>query len=86
MASIEPDRPDAPACPLLGLVADRRSHFTYPHPAHRCFAKDSPATTDAGRQATYCLSLNFTACDRYGTWQRLVESGRRAGTKATTGR
>ena len=69
MASIELDGPDASACPLLGLAADRRSHFTYPHPGHRCFAKKHPATTDARRQATYCLSLDFTSCDRYRAWK-----------------
>jgi hypothetical protein len=65
MASSEIDRLDAPACPFLGLAADPRSHFTYPHPAHRCFAKKRPATSDVQRQATFCLSLDFTTCDRY---------------------
>jgi hypothetical protein len=61
----ELDRLDAPVCPYLGLASDRRSHFTYPHPGHRCFATDHPATTDARRQATYCLSPGYPACDRY---------------------
>jgi hypothetical protein len=85
MAGVEHEVPDAPGCPLLGLAADRRSHFTYPHPGHRCFAKKHAATTEARRQATYCLSLNFTACDRYQAWQRRAESGRRGGTKPTAG-
>jgi LysM domain len=75
MTSIELDGPDAPACPLLGLAADRRSHFTYPHPGHRCFAREHPATTDARRQATYCLSRGYTACNRYQTRQRPVPAG-----------
>jgi hypothetical protein len=70
MASIEFDGLDAPACPLLGLAADRRSHFTYAHPAHRCFAMDHPATTDPRRQLMFCLSPDFRACERYGAWQR----------------
>jgi hypothetical protein len=56
---------DAPACPFLGLAADRRTHFTYPHPGHRCFAAGGPATTDAQRQAAYCLSPQFITCERY---------------------
>jgi hypothetical protein len=46
MANIEIDGLDAPVCPLLGLAADRRSQFTYPHPGHLCFAPERPATTD----------------------------------------
>ena len=75
MASIELDGPDALACPLLGLAADRRSHFTYAHPGHRCFATEHPATTNARRQATYCLSPGYTACDRYQARQRPAQAG-----------
>jgi hypothetical protein len=78
MASYPLDGPDAPACPLLGLAADRRSHFTYPHPGHRCFAKNHAAATDARRQSAYCLSIDFSACDRYRAWQRRAASGRPA--------
>jgi len=85
MVSTRLDGPDAPACPFLGLAADRRSHFTYPHPGHRCFAKQNAATTEARRQSTYCLSLGFAACDRYRAWQRLQESGRGGGTGPTPG-
>jgi len=85
MASIEIDVPDAPACPLLGLAADRRTHFMYPHPGHLCFATEHPATTDAGRQSRYCLSPGYTACDRYQTRQRPAESGRRGRTQANGG-
>jgi hypothetical protein len=65
MVTIKLDGPDAPVCPLLGLLTDPRSHFTYPHSGHRCFAMKRPANADAGRQATYCLSPLFSACDRY---------------------
>jgi len=70
MASAEPPIHDAPACPLLGLAADRRSHFTYPHPDHRCFATEHAAPTDAHRQSAYCLSASFDACDRFLARQR----------------
>jgi hypothetical protein len=60
---------DAPACPLLGLAADRRSHFSYPHPGHRCFAKHHPTTTDPVRQSSYCLSPRYPTCDRFRAWQ-----------------
>jgi LysM repeat protein len=65
MAHDEMGGPDALACPHLGLAADPRSHFTYPHPGHRCFVKDRAAVTDPGCQATHCLSGSYTGCDRY---------------------
>ena len=65
MAAGELDLPDAPACPLLGLAGDPRTHFTFPHPGHRCHAMRSPGSIDARRQSTYCLSRGFTACERY---------------------
>lgn len=77
MAGIAGNQPDPPACPLLGLAADRRSHFTYPHPGHRCFASGHPATADARRQTTYCLSLDYPKCDRYQAWLSVPESKRR---------
>jgi hypothetical protein len=76
MTSIGGNQPDPPACPLLGLAADRRSHFTYPHPGHRCFAKAHPATTDARRQTTYCLNVDFPTCDRFLAWKRRAETDR----------
>lgn len=84
MVSIELDGLDAPACPLLGLAADRRSHFTYPHSGHRCFAKKHPATTDPRRQATYCLSPGYTACDRYQALQHRAQKGERPGRRQAT--
>ena len=57
--------PDAPTCPHLGLATDPRTHFTYPHPGHRCFVKERAAATDPDRQATYCLSGSYAGCDRY---------------------
>ena len=85
MVTTEPDGLDAPACPLLGLAADRRSHFTYPHPGHRCFAKKNAATTEALLQSTYCLSPAYATCDRYRAWQRRAESSRGDGTESTAG-
>jgi hypothetical protein len=76
MASSELDGLDAPACPLLGLARDRRSHFTYPNPDHRCFAKKHPSTTDAARQGTYCLSGQYRACDRYQARSSTALAGR----------
>ena len=70
MATIEPYGPEPPACPFLGLGIDRRTHYTYPHPDHRCFAKDRAETTDARRQATYCLNSAFAECDRFQARER----------------
>ena len=74
MARDEFDVPDAPGCPLLGLAVDRRTRYTFPHPGHRCYASGSPTTIEPGHQSTYCLSLEFMACDRYRVRQRLAAS------------
>ena len=65
MVGSELDGLDAPVCPLLGLVTDRRSHFTFPNPGHRCFATGRPREADARRQTTYCLGPDYSSCDRY---------------------
>ena len=65
MVSSELEVPDPPACPLLGLAADRRSHFTYLRPGHRCFAGKHQASVDASRQVAYCPGHGYTGCDRY---------------------
>jgi LysM repeat protein len=69
MASSEVEIPDAPACPFLGIAADRRSHFTFPHPAHRCYVKGHASSTDARRQTNFCLTNGYASCDRYRSWQ-----------------
>jgi LysM repeat protein len=79
MAGIVGNQPDPPACPLLGLAADRRSRFTYPHPGHRCFAKGHPAAADARRQTTYCLSVDYPKCDRFRAWSSVPETKRPPG-------
>jgi LysM repeat protein len=77
MATIGVDEPDAAACSFLGLVDDPRSHFTYPHPAHRCFAAKRAQTTDLHRQQEFCLTTEFVACDRYLAWRNAMETDRR---------
>ena len=74
MGTIEGDLADPPSCTLLGLAADPRTHFTYPHPAHRCFATKQPATTDLRRQQAFCLSSAFVDCDRYLAWRSAIAS------------
>ncbi len=78
MAASEPIGYDPPACPLVGLAADRRTHFTYPHPGHRCFAEGRPAPTDAAYQARFCLTAGFWTCIRYATWRKRSQDGRGA--------
>jgi hypothetical protein len=73
MASFEFDEPAA--CPFLGLATDPRSHFTYPHPGHRCFAANRPATADARRQSAFCLNTTFPTCDRYVARRRKAGQG-----------
>ena len=65
MADAELDLTEARVCPLLGLPFDRRTHFAFPDPSHRCFAATRQATADASRQATYCLSGRYGECDRF---------------------
>ena len=77
MANDDFDGLDAPVCPFLGLAHDRRSHFTYAHPGHRCFAKKRPTTIDPGHQRVYCLSADYLSCDRYPAGQgHAVSRGR----------
>jgi|GEM_PF-1898709 hypothetical protein len=73
MPAVEREVPDAPACPLLGIAADRRTRYTFPHPDHRCYATAAPAVIGPSHQAEFCLSLGFMPCDRYQSWQ--YESG-----------
>src|SRR5450756_2595440 len=75
MASAELDIRDAPACPVLGLAVDRRTHYTFPHPGHRCFATQPPGTTGPDRQSAYCLTAGFDACDRFRVFQRRPAAG-----------
>jgi hypothetical protein len=64
------------ACPLLGLVNDRQTHFTYPHPRHRCHVRAVPATIEPAHQGAYCLNRRFQDCDRYRAWQSENAAGR----------
>jgi hypothetical protein len=65
MAGSEVDVLDAPACPLLGLEGDPRTHHTFPNARHRCFANGPATTTGPDRQSDYCLSARFDLCDRF---------------------
>lgn len=65
MTHRQPDLPDAPACPFLGLEADSRTRFTFPHPGHRCHAARGASTIDLARQSGYCLSSSYPACERF---------------------
>ena len=65
MTDVKPEFPDPPACPLLGLVADPATHYTFPHAGHRCQARRTSSTIDLAHQARYCLTSDFGQCDRY---------------------
>ncbi len=74
------DSPDPQACPLLGLVGDSRTHYTFPHPGHRCHAGRSPGRVDLARQSSYCLSANFVSCGLYKAREAARQrAGRTAG-------
>jgi hypothetical protein len=76
MGSSELDWVDPPTCPFLGLAGDSRSHYTYPHPGHRCFATGRPANADAHRQTAFCVTPEYAACDRYQALQRSDQQSR----------
>lgn len=65
MAALDPDGIEAPACPFLGLLGDRRTRFTFPHPGHRCWASGHQRDVDLHRQVTYCLGRQYATCDRF---------------------
>ncbi len=65
MTDVKPELPDPPACPLLGLVADPATHFSFPHAGHRCRATRTPSTIALPHQTRYCLAAEFERCDRY---------------------
>jgi hypothetical protein len=62
------DRVDPLACPFLGLGRDPRTHHTFPHPDHRCFASLSPAAVGPKHQAAHCLSRTFLSCELFRSW------------------
>jgi LysM repeat protein len=74
------DIPDAPACPLLGLAVDARTHYSFPHADHRCDAGLPPNVVEPMRQTRYCLSADFASCDRYRGW---FESGAKPASSPT---
>ena len=64
---------DTPACPLVGLALDPRTRYTFANVGHRCHAARPSRGIEPDRQSTYCLSLNFTACERHLAWQRRMD-------------
>jgi hypothetical protein len=75
MANHDVDVLETPACPRLGLAADRWTHFTFPHPDHRCHATQHPRVIEPGRQPALCLTDAFPTCSAYQAWARRVGSG-----------
>jgi LysM repeat protein len=83
-----PTEIDPPVCPLLGLAADPRTHFTYAHPGHRCFAKGKANNVGPDQQVKFCLTAGFTSCSRYAAAvprdSRVIQAPHTlAGTQAT---
>ncbi len=78
----EPDLVDPRVCPLLGLAADHRTRYSFPNPAHRCFATEPAGSVDAGRQTTLCFTPEFGTCERLEAWRRQRVIGGTSGPKA----
>lgn len=55
-------------CPLLGLRADRSTHFQMAYPDHRCHAFDRPTVIERAHQESYCLTSRFNVCVIYGAY------------------
>ncbi len=74
------DLPDPQFCPLLGIAADPRTHYTFPHPGHRCHATRRPGKVDLARQSSYCLSPGFANCGLF----KAREAARQRSGRATS--
>ena len=56
---------EAPICPLLGLLDDRSSRFSYSSVGHRCYADGRPRAIDLSYQGSFCLVATYPECPRY---------------------
>ena len=56
---------EAPSCPLLGLLDDQSSRFSYSSVGHRCYADGRPRAIDLSYQGSFCLVPTYTECPRY---------------------
>ena len=56
---------EAPICPLLGLLDDQSSRFSYSSVGHRCYADGRPRAIDLSYQGSFCLVPAYTECPRY---------------------
>lgn len=52
-------------CPLLALIADRRTVVDGVDPNHACHALDEPMPLDRQYQAQLCLTSRHDRCERY---------------------
>ena len=53
------------ACPYLGLFEDAATWIGYPHPNNSCHRSKSAEFIEPTHQQNYCLSSNYTSCERY---------------------
>ena len=56
---------ESPTCPLLGLLGDEASRFSYSSVGHRCYAAGRPRTIDLSHQGSFCLVATYPECPRY---------------------
>ena len=69
---------ESPSCPLLGLLDDQSSRFSYSSVGHRCYAAGRPRTIDLSHQGSFCLVATYPECPRY----RAAAASRRPGAAA----
>ncbi len=73
--------PESPTCPLLGLLDDPSSRFSFPTADHRCHASGRPRPIEAGHQGAFCLAATYPQCPRF---QRAAASGAPGGAAPPT--
>ena len=56
---------ESPSCPLLGLLDDQASRFSYSSVGHRCYADGRLRTIDLSHQGSFCLVATYPECPRY---------------------
>jgi LysM domain len=66
---------ESPTCPLLGLLGDEASRFSYSSVGHRCYADGRLRTIDLSHQGSFCLVATYPECPRY----RAATASRRPG-------
>jgi chromosome segregation ATPase len=61
-AEVRAARSAVNACPRLGNLNDRETHYAFSSPEHRCFALGSPSPIAPSHQNAHCLCEAYAEC------------------------